>query len=180
MTFEEIYQAYAGRILNLVYRMTANEETARDLTQDIFIRIYRNLDTFQQRSEIYTWIHAIAVNHVLNQIKHEKRFKWMRVMNTNEADIGSEGVNRDGLFGQSGPDAADSAMEQKERTAIVLKALQSLAPKYRIPLILHHYESFSYRDISVIMKISTSAVESRIHRAKKQLVKKLEPVVDQL
>jgi RNA polymerase sigma-70 factor, ECF subfamily len=180
MTFEEIYRTYSERILNLVYRMTLNEEVSRDLTQEIFIRIYRKLDTFHQESQIYTWMHSIAVNHVLNYLKHQKRFRWTRMMSADQTEFDNLSGITDSPLGDNRPLQADAAMEQQERTAIVLRALQSLTPKYRIPLILHHYENISYRDISAILKISMSAVESRIHRAKKQLIRELEPVVDQL
>ncbi len=180
MTFENIYQTYSERILNLVFRMTSNEEVARDLTQEIFIRVYRNLETFRQESQLYTWIHTIAVHHVLNYLKREKRLRWIPIMNPEQPELSIPGNLPRQEAGHEGPEPADTVFEQKERTAIVLKALQTLAPKYRIPLILHHYEGISYRDISEILKISTSAVETRIHRAKKQLIRKLEPLVNQI
>ena len=58
--------------------------------------------------------------------------------------------------------------------------IQELPPKYRVPLVLHHYEGMAYKDIAAVMEISLSAVEARIHRAKKQLVKKLEPWLDRI
>jgi RNA polymerase sigma-70 factor (ECF subfamily) len=179
-TFEEIYKAYSERILNLVYRMISNEEVARDLTQDIFIKVYKNLSTFNQQSQLYTWIHAIAVNHVLNYLKHEKRTRWLNFMNDDSLKmIHHKGVEPS-ILGQTSSIQPDKIMEQNERANIVWTAVQSLSPKYRIPLVLFHYESISYKEISEMMKLSMSAVESRIHRAKKQLIKKLEPLLDQI
>jgi len=180
MTFEEIYKAYSERILNLVYRMISNEEVARDLTQDIFIKIYRNLSTFNRQSQLYTWIHAITVNHVLNYLKQEKRARWLHVMNDDALEvIRSKGIEPS-FLGEIGPIPADKAMEQYERANIVWMAVQSLSPRYRIPLILYHYEGISYKEIAEMMKLSMSAVESRIHRAKKQLIQILEPLLDQI
>jgi RNA polymerase sigma-70 factor (ECF subfamily) len=85
-----------------------------------------------------------------------------------------------GEINRTASEPADKIMEQNERAMIVLNAVQSLSPKYKVPLILYHFENISYKEIAEIMKLSLSAVESRIHRAKKQLIKKLEPLLDQI
>ena len=180
MTFEEIYREYSGRVLNLVYRMTSRQDIARDLTQDIFIKVYNNLGTFQEQSQVYTWVYRIAVNHVLNHIKHERRARWLSVLGSSEADAAERRKIEHMANQYDGSVSADKAMEQDERARAVWSAVQSLSPKYRIPLILHHYEGISYGEIAGMMDITMSAVENRIHRAKQQLIKKLEPVLDQL
>jgi RNA polymerase sigma-70 factor, ECF subfamily len=180
MDFEEIYGTHSERILNLVYRMISDEDVARDLTQDIFVKVYKNLDTFHQESQLSTWIHAIAVHHVLDYLKQQKRARWLNVL----PDDSPEGIRSKGtdnsLLGGTGSMPADMAMERRERTEIVWKAVQSLSPKYRIPLILHHYEGVSYKEIAEMMKLSVSAAEARIHRAKKQLIEKLKPLLGQI
>ncbi|HEV8538980.1 MAG TPA: sigma-70 family RNA polymerase sigma factor, partial [Bacteroidota bacterium] len=61
--FDELYTMYGERILRLAYRFTRDEEAARDLTQEIFIKVYEHMEEFRQEAQIYTWIHRIAVNH---------------------------------------------------------------------------------------------------------------------
>jgi RNA polymerase sigma-70 factor (ECF subfamily) len=180
MTFEEIYSAYSERILNLVYRMTSREEVARDLTHDIFIKVYHNLGTFNQQSQVYTWMHRIAVNHVLNYLKHEKRAQWFSLNSEDTMDKEQHKNIVRAFMEETNSVHADKAIEQTERANTVWSAVQSLSPKYRIPLILFHYENISYKEIAEMMELSMSAVESRIHRAKKQLIKKLEPLLDQI
>jgi RNA polymerase sigma-70 factor, ECF subfamily len=160
--------------------MTFNEEVARDLTQDIFIKVYKNLSTFNQQSQLYTWIHAIAVNHVLNYIKQKKRARWLNFMSDDDLEIIQNKKTEPSFLGQTSSTPPDKIIEQKERANIVWTAVHSLSPKYRIPLILYHYENISYKEISEMMKLSMSAVESRIYRAKKQLIKKLEPLLDHI
>ncbi len=180
MTFEDVYKAHAEKVLNLVFRMTSNEEVSRDLTQDIFIKVYKNLDTFREESQLYTWIHTIAVNHVINYLKREKRGRWLNLTNNEGLDVIQNNRVESSHINQSIPVSADKAMEQNERVRIVRHAIQSLSPRYRIPLILFHYENMSYNEIADMMNLSLSALETRIHRAKRQLIKKLEPLLDQI
>ena len=179
-SFDDICNAYSGRILNLAYRMTGDEEVARDLTQDIFLKVYEKLDTFEQRSGIYTWIYRIGVNHILNYLKKERRYQWLRILDKPISEvIHEENVDPD-FWGSSQEAGADRKMEQHEREAIVRKMIQSLHEKYRLPLILFRYEGLSYKEIAEVMHLSLSAVETRIHRANKQLITKLEPWLDKI
>jgi len=179
-SFDDIYAAYGERILNLAYRMSGNEETARDLTQEIFIKVYQNLATFEGRSQIYTWLYRIAVNHVTNRLKKERRHRWLSLMDEKVSDL----VHRDHVESKThrtatGP-RAERDMEATDRARIVWECVQSLPEKYRVPLILHIYERMSYKDVADTMGLTVSAVEARIHRAKKKLIKKLEPWLDQI
>ena len=74
MTFEDIYREHSGKILNLSYRMSGREEIARDLTQEIFIKVYENMETFRGESQVYTWIYRIAINHILNYLKKSQQY----------------------------------------------------------------------------------------------------------
>ncbi len=179
-SFENIYEQYADRVLNLVFRLTGDEETARDMTQEIFVKIYRNLNRFEGKSHIYTWIYRIAVNHISNFLKRERRFKWINMMDRSITDFVHEDQVESSFQGWTSCPAPDRQLEGEERTRIVLSAIQSLPVKYRVPLVLHHYDEMSYKDIATALDLSISAVESRIHRAKKKLIKRLEPWVEHM
>lgn len=175
-TFDSVYQAYGGKILNLAFRMTGSEETARDMTQDIFLKVYERLDTFQQKSDIYTWIYRIATNHILNHLKKMKRQQLFSLLDKSV----------DELLRESGADTdresslPDQMMEKSERENFVWNAILALPGKYRMPLVMFRYENMSYKEIAEKLELSLSAVESRIHRANKQLIKKLEPLAGQI
>jgi RNA polymerase sigma-70 factor (ECF subfamily) len=178
-TFESVYATYADNILNLAWRMTANEDIARDLTQDIFIKVYQNLDRFEGRSSVYTWIYRIAVNHIYNHLKKERRRRWVDLLDTTV----SEAVQDDaaGPSSLSEPAAAaDRLLEDAERADVVWRAVTALPPKYRVPIVLYHYQGMSYKDIAAASDLSMSAVEARIHRGRKKLVKLLEPWIDRI
>ena len=173
ITFEEVYKDCSAKILNLAFRFTSDEELARDLTQEVFIKVYENLATFKGESSAFTWVYRIAVNHILNYLKKEKRQRFFNIMDNNVRDDVQEELKKENNFGNSASPA--QILEDREREKIVKKIVEDLPPKYRVPFTLFKYEEMSYKEIAESMEISLSAVETRIHRARKQLIKKLEP-----
>lgn len=179
-TFEAIYEAYAERVLNLAYRMTGDEETARDLTQEIFIKVYEHLGSFEHRSRVFTWLYRIAVNHVANHLKKERRRRWVSIMDWRISDVFREEEAASNVNVAAIEDPADKKLESEERARVVWSAVQTLPPKYRVPLVLWYYDGLSYQEIADTLAISLSAVETRIHRAKKRLAKGLEPWLERI
>lgn len=178
--FEEIYRENAEKVLNLCYRMTGDEQVARDLSQDIWVKVYRNLSDFQGRAAVFTWIYRIAVNHILNYLKKEKRQRWRQILDLNlkEAFTADETLSRLTTREHS-PDPAE-LLQKKEREQIVWQQILRLPEKQRVPLVLYRYDGLSYQEIARVLGISLSSVESRIHRAKKNLQKWLEPYVGKI
>jgi RNA polymerase sigma-70 factor (ECF subfamily) len=178
-SLDSVYRQYGERILNLAYRMTSDEETARDLTHDVFLKAQENMDRFEGDSHVYTWIYRIAVNHILNHLRRARRAKWVRLLDENVRDL----VTEDRPVFNGGPaDSADfvQAIEHHERSKILWSGVQSLPPKFRVPLVLFFYESMSHQEMAEVMNLSLSAVETRIHRAKKALLGKIRPYLNQL
>jgi len=175
--FEEIYQENARRVLNLCFRMIGDEQTARDLAQDVWVKALRNLSEFKGKSSVSTWLYRITINHIFNYYKQQKRRRWREILNL---DL-REGLHEEALLpgdfvGNRDPNPLD-ILQQKERDRIVWKMIQRLPAPQRVPLILFRYEGLSYQEISEVMGISVNAVESRLHRAKLKLQKWLEPYV---
>ena len=177
--FEQIYYQYSARILNLIYRMTGSEEVARDLTQEVFVKVYENIGKFRGESQIFTWLYRIATNHTLNYLKREKRYKWLNLLDKPISEVLQEN-KIDNQFWAVGLPRPDRQMEKKQREQIVWKLIQQLSPKYRVPYVLNRYENLSYQEIADTLNLSLSAVETRIHRAKKELVKKLNPIANDI
>ena len=179
MTFEAIYREHGDKIMNLAYRMTGSKESARDMTQEIFIKVYENMDSFRGDSQVFTWLYRIATNHIFNFLKKERRRKWLNLMDKPLSEVLQED-QIDPLFWSRSAPQPDRQMEKSEREKRVWQSIQQLSPKYRVPLVLNRYEDMSYQEIAETMQLSLSAVESRIHRAKKELVKLLEPYIKDL
>jgi RNA polymerase sigma-70 factor (ECF subfamily) len=178
--FDEVYNTYAARVLNLAYRLTGNEETARDLTQEIFIKVYEHLDTFEHRSHVFTWLYRIAVNHVTNHLKKERRSRWLYLLDRSVPEAFREGGGEPELDLPSADPSAETKLEEQDRAKIVWQAVRTLPAEYRVPLVLFHYDGMSYKEISETLGLSLSAVETRIHRAKRKLIPKLEPWLDRI
>jgi len=174
-TFEAVYQACGQRVLNLAFRFTHNKDTARDLTQEIFVKVYRNLNSFRGQSQIATWVVRIAMNHCLNYLKRERRMQWMNILDQS-VDDALHGENpKVSTDIRSSEQRPDTIVEKNERERIVRSAIDTLPVKYRLPFVLYRFEEMSYQEIADALELSLSAVETRIHRARKHLVKKLEP-----
>jgi RNA polymerase sigma-70 factor (ECF subfamily) len=180
VSFEAIYERYGARVLNLAYRMTGNQDAARDLAQEVWIKVFQHLPTFEARADVFTWIHRITVNHVLNHLKKEKRRRWVNLLDRSVGEVLSEEDEEVVLYDRSPAARPNAGVEDAERVHYVWQAIQSLDPKYRVPIVLFHYEEQSYQQIADTMELSMSAVVARIHRARKQLAKALGPLLDQL
>lgn len=172
ITFEEVYSDCSQKILNLAFRFTSDDEQARDLTQDIFIKVYQNLKNFKGESSAFTWVYRIAVNHILNFLKKEKRRKFIRLIDQNVKEAIMEDTGSRSSINDYSP---VQVLEDEERSRIVKSIINELPPKYRIPFTLFKYEGMSYKEIAETLEISLSSVETQIHRARKQLIAKLEP-----
>lgn len=180
MTFDELYEKYAKNILNLAYKMTGKEEVARDLTQDIFLKVYQNLSSFKGESQIYTWLYRISLNHIFNYLKKQKRQRWVELMDTKMSEALGDNESETNFNLHSNPVSPDKEMEKTEREKIIWNIILKLPAKQRVPFVLHRYEGLSYKEIADQLKISLSNVESRIHRAKIILIKELEPLLDKI
>lgn len=178
LTFEEVYNEYGERVLNLLFRFTSREHVARDLLQDVFVKVYQNMEAFEQRSQIYTWIYRIAVNHALNYLKRERRTVWFDILDESVGDLlKHEKIEVPGL-GVSRTLQPDEVLESSELDQFVHRAIESLPLNYRVPFLLFKDEHLSYAEIAKVLDISVSAVQSRIHRARKMLVKRLRPLLE--
>jgi RNA polymerase sigma-70 factor (ECF subfamily) len=180
LSFEEIYQRYGEKILNLAYRFTRNEDTARDLTQEVFIKIYQKLESFKSQSHIFTWIYRIAVNHFINYTKQEKKWRWSQLLDKSVGELLKQDSVVEENWSAGYVPSPDHILEKTEREKIILGLVNTLPIKYRAPLILQRYEGMNYKEIAETLSISDSAVETRLHRAKKMLIEKLKPWIGQI
>jgi RNA polymerase sigma-70 factor (ECF subfamily) len=176
-SFDEIYREHASRILNLLNRMVGSEEAAHDLLQDVFLSVYKQLASFRGESSVGTWIHRIAVNLALNHLKREKRRVWRDILDEGVGEL----LRQDRLDlpdrEPSGSERPDELAERSEQEALVARAIAGLPPDLRISLLLFQQEEMSYDEIARTLGISLSAVESRIHRARKRLIRELAPLL---
>ncbi len=169
--FTVIVQRHQDRIHNLVTRMVGSAEDARDLTQDVFIKAYQNLDRFRGSSSLYTWLFRIAVNTSLSHRRKRKRvhLSWPP---RDDADDGRQPGWADPAAG----DPSDPLMTA-ETEQIVQEALDTLDAEHRTVVVLRDIQHFDYREIAEILDVPPGTVKSRLHRARLMLRDRLRPIL---
>jgi RNA polymerase sigma-70 factor (ECF subfamily) len=169
-SFRIIVGKYQKYVLNICFRLTRNKESAEDLTQEVFIEVYRSINYFRGGSKFSTWIYRIAVTKSLDYLKSQKRKKRFAVIKSLfvENDVEAEVKAIADL--ENNP---LQKIEQEDRIKILSIALESLPEKQRVAFILNKYDELSYQEIADILGTTISSIESLIHRAKNNLRKKL-------
>ncbi|PKP33697.1 MAG: RNA polymerase subunit sigma-70 [Bacteroidetes bacterium HGW-Bacteroidetes-17] len=164
--FKKLVDQYQEMVLNTCYGFVHDIDDAKDLTQEVFIKIYDSIHKFRGDAKLSTWIYRISVNKSLNFIRAAKKVKI--------TDLDALSNSRDlKLRVHHESELADIEMEREQRSRILFKAIDSLNENQRIAFSLNKLEDVSYNEIGEIMNISLPAVESLIHRAKLNLQKKL-------
>jgi len=166
--FEILVNRHQTSILNLIYRFIGDRTQAKDLAQEVFIRVWQAAKTYRPEAKFTTWIYRIAANLCFNELKSARRKKWFSF---NWSDKGGEHTGEETLADRA-PSAEDLLLE-KERNRQISDALQSLPDNQRIALVLKRYDDLSYTEIAQIIGCSVSAVESLLVRAKRTLQEKL-------
>lgn len=167
-SFEELVEFHQEKVLNTCFRFVNNKEDAEDLTQEVFIEVYRSIGHFREDAELSTWIYRIAVNKSLDFIRKKKRKKRFAFV----LSLTGFGDEEKELQIPALPNP-QTDLEQKERIQILNRAIDSMPENQKVAITLSKYEGFSNNEIAEIMETSVSAVESLVHRAKNNLHKKL-------
>ena len=167
--FRELVDSYRQLVVNACFGLLHNIDDAEDVAQEVFIEVFRSIDKFRADSKISTWLYRIAINRSLNFMRDNKKLRWFRSLND---AVGSKKE----MLNQMVSDHSDTPefdMEHCQRALLLHEAIDSLPEKQRVAFTLNKYEDLTYKEISEVMKLSVSSVESLIHRAKKSLQKKL-------
>lgn len=164
--FQSIIEKYHKKILNYFYRWTGNKEDAEDLTQEFFLKVFNNLKNYKPLFKFTTWIYKIAYNLAID-FKRKKRSHLSFDGESKEEKIISEIIENNEY------EKITNASEQLEMQEKIKIALLNLPENQREAIILKIFEEKNYKEISEIMDISKSAVESLLFRARENLKKYL-------
>lgn len=166
--FRELVDLHRDRVLNICYRFLHNREDAEDVAQDVFIEVHRSLPEFRGESRLSTWIYRIAVTKSLDLIRRRNRRKRFAFF---LAPFGTENpVEQIPAPRSFSPDAM---LEERERSALLRQAVDSLPENQRIAVTLSKYEEFSQQETAEVMGTTVSAVESLLHRGMENLRNRL-------
>jgi RNA polymerase sigma-70 factor, ECF subfamily len=158
--FEEVYSRHSEMVYNLALRLADEPETAADLSQEIFLRVFKHLASFAGRSSLKTWIYRIALNHCRGRLAGRRRWSFLRLFE--EGEVTSEPLPDLGR----GPAELALASEDGHR---VEEGLRQLPIEFREAVVLRDLEGLSYEEIAEILGIRIGTVRSRIARGRDRL-----------
>lgn len=168
MNFQTLYENNKNLVFNLALQYVQNTEDAEEVTQDVFMKVYKKKDTFQKRSTATTWIYRITINTALDYVKARNRKKRKAFLYAVRMDDESKGFDM-GHFDHPGV-----ALEQKESIAEIFKGINELSENQKTAVILLKIEQLPISEVAEILNISEKATESLFQRAKTNLKKILQ------
>lgn len=174
--FNQLVLDYEKQVYSLVWRMLGNRHEAEDMTQEVFVQVFKSIDTFRGDSKLSTWIYRIAMNLTKNRHKYLARryHKSHSDIDGNEPDD----AHNDAQGRTSGEvQRPDWEAMGNETERIVLRCLHQLEAEFREILILRDVENLSYEEVASITQLPIGTVKSRLHRARSLLKSKVEELL---
>jgi RNA polymerase sigma-70 factor, ECF subfamily len=165
--FRIIVELHHKPLISFIARFTGDRDAAEDIAQEVFLRVFKAAKDYKPQAKFKTWLFTIATNLCLNEVRNNENIpKFVDVSDLHEQEYP---ISASAAF------SPQKAAENAELRVAVRNAIRNLPENQRIAILLRQYNEFSYGEISKIMGISTSAVESLIQRARQSLKKSLFP-----
>ncbi len=161
LAFTRLFNLYKRQVYNYAVRMVSDRMAAEDIVQNVFLKLYENINSIRNRESINYWIFRTARNEIYAWYRRQKSYR--KVFNSAEADE---------LIIDSGIDVAGE-IEIKELSAIIAKEVEALPEVYKEIFILKEYAGLSYREIAGVMSVTEDLVKSRLFKIRKKLIEKL-------
>jgi RNA polymerase sigma-70 factor (ECF subfamily) len=167
--WESIVRMYRRKVFNVAYKFVGRHDQAEDLTQDVFLKLYKSLDTFDRRANFQTWLISVSRNLCIDHYRAVRKER--------------ETINRDvdpADFAPVSPDPrADTLLEQRDRVRLLRQALDKLAPTLRTAVMLRDIQELTYQEIADKLHLPEGTVKSRINRGRTELARQIQKLRDQ-
>ncbi|XEC94581.1 RNA polymerase sigma factor SigW [Paenibacillus tarimensis] len=169
--FVELVGLYQDKLYHMAYRMLSNRQEAEDVVQDTFLRVYNNLDRYDDTMKFSTWIYRIATNLCIDRLRKRKP----------SYSLDAESADHEGLDGYSMLPSDDRTPESEllltETQRMIHQAIDTLPAKYKTVMILKYLQDLSLQEIGDVLGMPVTTVKTRVHRGREFLRKKLERVI---
>ncbi|MBA2662016.1 MAG: sigma-70 family RNA polymerase sigma factor [Bradymonadaceae bacterium] len=163
--FKELVEKYQRKVYSICFGMLKNPDDSMDVSQEVFIKVYRYLEKFNQQSSFYTWLYRITVNMCIDHIRKNSR---MRSVDYDDSIARQDDVEGDeNILPSTLGINPDKVYGRKELRKKMLEALETLSEKHRTILILREVEGLSYEEIADVLNISKGTVMSRLFHARR-------------
>jgi len=175
--FAELVERYQARLVSLMTHLVGRRDMAEDLTQEVFLRVYRARGRYVAGSKFSTWLYTIAHNVASNALRSLARRREINLVGSDSGELGGNPLDAAAL-------AASGLMptrllDKAELGEVVKLAIAALNPRQRTAVMLNKFEHLSYEEIGEVMKLSHSAVKSLLSRARANLREVLDPYLQQ-
>jgi len=168
--WEEIVRQHRRKVFNIAYKFTGKHDEAEDLTQDIFLKIFKSLHTFDRRANFQTWLVSVSRNLCIDHYRSVRKER--------------ETIDRDVDAGELTPAAstpsAYAELEQRGRVELLRRAMAELQPTLRSAVMLRDLQELSYQEIADRLQLPEGTVKSRINRGRTELARQIQRLRDEL
>jgi RNA polymerase sigma-70 factor (ECF subfamily) len=172
--FDELIRLFQTRIFNLAYRMVNNREDAGDLTQEIFVKLYRSLDKFRGQSRFSTWLYAVAANHCRSGLRKSRRIGFFESRSLDEPLDAAENDARHALEPVDPGASPATSLEHRELGERIGAVVAGLPEELRAVLVLRDMQGLEYEELARVLDCSLGTVKSRLWRARFRVKNELE------
>ena len=162
--WDTIVQTYWRKVFNVAYRFVGTYEEAEDLTQEIFLKVFRSLGTFDRRANFQTWLISVSRNFCIDRYRSGRRDRevFAREVDASTVQAEAPGMN------------AHARVELQDRVALLREALRALSPPLRTAVLLRDIHELSYQEIAEQLGVAEGTVKSRINRGRAELARQIE------
>jgi RNA polymerase sigma-70 factor (ECF subfamily) len=173
VAWEEIVQRYNRRIYNICYRFAGSGNDAQDLTQEVFIKMFRTLSSYDvERGAFMTWVTTITRNLLVDHFRKSKQDRMTDSLDATPSEH-EDALPLSEKIEDKAP-TADTGVQSRETRELVHSALQKLSPELREAVILRDLQDMDYKDIATVLKVPEGTVKSRINRGRAELARLLQ------
>ncbi len=173
VAWEEIVQRYHRRIYNICYRFTGSGTDADDLTQEVFIKMYRTLNSYDvERGAFMTWVTTVTRNLLVDHFRKTRQERVTDSLDTPQSEQ-DDAMPLGDRIPDKGP-SPDTRVQSREAKEAVHEALQRLSPELREAVILRDLQDMDYREIATVLRVPEGTVKSRINRGRAELARLLQ------
>jgi RNA polymerase sigma-70 factor (ECF subfamily) len=167
--WDDVVRLYRRKVFNIAYKFVGRHDLAEDLTQEVFLKLYRALDTFDRRANFQTWLISVSRNLCIDHYRSVRK----------EREVVNRDVDPAELTPPSGERSAQSILEQRDRVRLLRRALDTLPPALRTAVMLRDIQELTYQEIAQRLALPEGTVKSRINRGRTELARQYRRLRDQ-
>jgi RNA polymerase sigma-70 factor, ECF subfamily len=171
--FRELFEAHKDRVWTVALRFTGDESAARDVTQQVFLKLFTSITGFRQESNFKTWLYRLVTNECMDEFRKRRRLIPLDFFRPASGDERDEDCGAIEMKEWRQEPLQEERLARLEISEAVLAALAQLKPKLRMAIVLKYFEDLSYEQMAEALGCSTGTVASRLNRGHKALAQKL-------